>query len=505
MSSVIFGIDAHLVEVEVDIVHGLPSFTTVGLPEIAVKESRERVKSAVKNSGFAFPDDRITVNLAPANLRKSGTGLDLPIAMGILGANGIIPPSALDQVLILGELSLDGRIKPVLGSLSMAIAAKNAGIKKVVIPIDNCREAAVIREIDVFGVDHLSQAVSFLCGDSALEPAKPGAFQRMMDACPPEEDFSDIRGQEHVKRAMEIAAAGGHNMLMVGPPGAGKTMLARRISGILPRMHLAEAIETTRIHSVAGLLAPAQSLVLRRPLRTPHHTISEAGLVGGGSTPRPGEVSLANHGVLFLDELPEYRRNVLEVLRQPLEDRTVSISRAAGRVVFPANIMLVAAMNPCPCGYASQVGNACHCSISQVRRYLARISAPLLDRIDIYVDVPAVSYTDLSGLPSAESSSCIRQRVVAARERQHSRLQRYDIYCNAQMSSRHLSNHCALSAASSRLMENAAQQFGMSARGYFRTLKIARTIADLSQQSMVGPGHIAEAIQYRSQERLQFR
>ena len=503
LSSAVIGIEACLVEVEVDIAPGLPSFTTVGLPEIAVRESKERVKSAVKNSGYAFPDDRITVNLAPAHIRKAGTGLDLPIAMGILGATGTILQAPLSEYLFLGELSLDGRIKPVFGSLSMAIAARNAGYKGIVVPYANRREAAVVRDIVVYGAKNLCQAASFISGETTIAAEETNPADMLNNTCFHREDFSEVRGQEHVKRAMEIAAAGGHNLLMVGPPGSGKTMLARRMSGILPPMRFEEAVETTKIHSVAGILSPDQSLVSHRPFRAPHHTVSEAGLIGGGSIPRPGEVSLAHHGVLFLDELPEYRRNVLEVLRQPLEDRQVTISRAAFSVTFPASFMLVAAMNPCPCGYAADPTHDCHCSERQIRRYRSRISGPLMDRIDMHVAVPAVSYRDLSIPAASESSRSICKRVVAARERQSRRLASSGIYCNAWMNSRHIGSYCTLNARGTNLLENAADRFGMSARAYFRILKIARTIADLVQETDIRTDHIAEAIQYRSQERLQ--
>ncbi len=501
LSAAVIGIDAYLVEVEVDIVQGLPSFITVGLPEVAVKESKERVKAAIKNSGYAFPDDRITVNLAPAHIKKEGTGLDLPMAMGILGATGVAPQSTMNDILFLGELSLDGRIKAVMGALSMAHAAGNAGYKAMVVPYANRKEAAAVRDISVYAARNLAQAVEFVKGTYSLDVESFEPSDMFAAAPGVSEDFAEVNGQEHVKRVLEIAAAGGHNMLMLGPPGAGKTMLARRLPTILPPLTFGEAIETTKIYSVMGMLKKDQSLVTQRPFRSPHHTISDAGLIGGGTRPRPGEVSLAHNGVLFFDELPEYKKNVLEVLRQPLEDHTVTISRALSSLTYPASFMLVAAMNPCPCGYATDPHHDCQCSIQKIQQYRSKISGPLMDRIDLHVEVPAVSYHALSVNPGSEPSAAIRRRVEEARRLQTRRFDQTKIYCNAQMASRHIRTHCRLDTASGKLLESAVEKFGLSARAYFRILKIARTIADLSQATELRSLHVSEAIQYRTLDR----
>jgi len=504
-SSAVFGIDAFLVEVEVDIMSGLPTFATVGLPETAVKESKERVKSAIKNSGYAFPDDRITVNLAPANIKKEGTGFDLPMALGILSATGVISQRVLSRYLILGELSLDGRVKPVNGSLPMAIAAQAASYEGIIVPYQNRQEAAVVKGISVYPAKDLARVVDLLRGDTMIPPEKAdlsAMFHRRSDG---EGNFSEVLGQEHVKRALEIAAAGGHNAVLTGPPGSGKTMLARRLPGILPPLTFAEAIETTKIFSVAGLLNQHQAMVTSRPFRAPHHTISDAGLIGGGHIPRPGEVSLAHNGVLFLDELAEYKKHVLEVLRQPLEDEQVTIARAATTLTYPSRFMLVAAMNPCPCGYLTDTKHECRCTIHQIRRYRAKISGPLLDRIDIHVEVPAVPYKDLMGEVASESSATIRRRVGAARKHQSGRFSRSSIYSNAQMGSRHIRKYCRIDSASCRLLETAVDTLGLSARAYNRILKIARTIADLDHKPDIHADHISEAIQYRTMDRTKSR
>jgi magnesium chelatase family protein len=499
----LLGIDALLIEVEVDISPGLPAFATVGLPDSIVRESKDRVKTALQNSGYPFPAERITVNLAPAHIRKEGAGFDLPIAIGILAAMGILPAERVERTPMVGELSLDGRIKPVSGILPMAIQADSSGYPALLIPAGNATEAAVRGALKVYPTSHLSQVVEFLKDLVDIPPVAHNLAALITQLPEIDCDFVEVRGQEHAKRGLEIAAAGGHNLLMIGPPGAGKTMLAQRISGIMPPMSLAETLETSKVYSVAGLLGD-RPLMAQRPFRAPHHTISDAGLVGGGHFPRPGEVSLAHNGVLFLDEFPEFRRNVLELLRQPIEDAQVTIARASASLTYPARFMLVAAMNPCPCGYSGDPVRPCLCAPQHVVRYRGRISGPILDRIDLHLEVPAVRPEELHGDHQAESTETIRRRVVAARTLQLQRFDEPGIFCNAHMKARHVKQFCSLDVASRGLLAGAIQRLGLSARAYHRILKVARTIADLEVHETIAPHHILEAIQYRSLDRTQF-
>ena len=494
-SCAIVGLEGAIVEVEVDTSRGLPSFTIVGLPDTAVQESRERVQAAVKNAGLIFPRQRLTVNLAPAALRKEGPAYDLPIALGALAASGQLKPEWLESTLVVGELSLDGSVRHVRGVLPMAALAHREGFRKLLVPAIDAREAALIPEIEVIPVESLTMLVNHLSGVVPIQPVEHS--QPPTSPAAGAMDFQEVKGQEHVKRALEVAAAGGHNVLMIGPPGAGKTLLARAMPSILPAMSVDEALDVTRVYSVADLLPADVPLIQHRPFRSPHHTISHAGLVGGGTWPRPGEISLAHRGVLFLDELPEFGPRVLEVLRQPLEDKVVTISRARGSSAFPANFMLVGAMNPCPCGYFGDAVRECTCSPSTVTRYQKRISGPLLDRVDIHVEVPRVEFEKLASDRVGEPSASIRERVEAARVRQRARLSKAGLTCNGEMGPGHVRQYCALDEQGRTLVRQAMTQLQLSARAFHRVLKLARTIADLAGDEAIVPAHLAEALQYR--------
>ncbi len=498
LSGAVIGVDGFIVQVEVDLARGLPVFSTVGLPEGAVRESKDRVKAAVRNCGYEFPSGKITVNLAPASVKKEGAGYDLPIALGILAAAGTIPHPGLENIGVVGELSLDGSVCPVRGILPMMLAARENGLQRFFVPRDNGYEAGVVNGLDIIPVASLDEAVEMLTGTRKCVVLKTDLNAVFRDSREYGVDFGEVKGQEHAKRAMEVAAAGGHNILLNGIPGTGKTMMARRLATILPELCLEEALETTKVYSTTGLLPEKRPLMVQRPFRSPHHTISDAGLIGGGQVPRPGEVSLAHNGILFLDELPEFKKNVLEVMRQPLEDGVVTISRAASSLQFPARFMLVAAMNPCPCGYYGDQTRECTCSPVQIQRYQGRLSGPLLDRIDMHVEVPAVKIREIEKDENGMSSAMMRDRVMGARRIQDERYREVGgVYNNMQMTPALIKKYCHLDSTGEGILRRSVEHFGLSARAYHRILKIARTIADLDGSDTILSRHVTEAVQYR--------
>ena len=497
----LLGLSGCIIETEADISFGLPAFDIVGLPDAAVKESKERVRSAISNTGFEFPMKRVTINLAPGDMKKEGPGFDLPIAVSVLITDGQIAAENAENYVFFGELSLGGELRPVTGALPMVLCAKENGIKKCILPFENAAEAAVVKDMQIFGAKTLADVVNHLSGEALISPTACDGEKLFEESSQSVLDFSDVKGQSNVKRALEIAAAGGHNCLMIGSPGSGKTMLAQRLPGILPKMSFDEAIEVTKIHSVAGTLKGGTALLTARPFRNPHHTTSSVALSGGGRVPRPGEISLAHNGVLFLDELPEFRKDALEALRQPLEDGEVNISRVNATITSPCRFMLVAAMNPCPCGYFGDPKRRCTCTPTQISKYLGKISGPMLDRIDLHIDVAPVEYAHITSTEKQESSAEVRARVNRARELQRERYKEYDIYCNAQLTSKLMEKYCALGEKESEMLSAAFDRMGLTARAYSRIVKVARTIADLAGEEKISVLHIAEALQYRTLDR----